>query len=302
MTMVMQAFPIMSAFDMPVYQQTQVLLMPMPMPDYNGIQCETPTHCEETPDHCQSPVMCGNCSIEYSCTRFCNSCASLVCNRCMAEEETCCLECLATFPVYPSQTAKSIGWQATATYDAFEKQFSSMDAEDQLQKFLPQVSVGTPETQSPEDSPRSQRKPWASRQSSDEHQGMTPSTTRPGTPSQEEEDEEDLDPTLMLCNIPCRFNNDDIAEAIDAVGFAGLHDFVNVPGRAGRRCGNIGYAFVHFKTPEIAAEFAEVFQGYQFKGTSSKKRCEVKSAHMQGFNGRIERPHGKAYPHRRMLK
>lgn len=290
MTMVMQTFPLVSAFDMPIYQQAPVLIMPMPA--YSGIQCETPTHRQETPDHCQSPVMCGNCSVEYSDTRFCNSCASLVCNRCMAEGETCCLECSATFPSYASETAKSIGWQATATYNAVDK-----DAEDQVQKYLSPVSAATPETQSPQDSPRWQQNPWTN-----EHQGMTPSATPPGTPSEEVEEEEDLDPTLMLCNIPCRFNNDDIAEAIDSVGFAGLHDFVNVPGRAGRRCGNIGYAFVHFKTPEIAAEFAEVFQGYQFKGTSSKKRCEVKSAHMQGFNGRVERPHGKAYPHRRSLK
>jgi len=132
---------------------------------------------------------------------------------------------------------------------------------------------------------------------------MTQLTTRPGTPSLEDEENEDIDPTVMLCNIPCRFNNDDIAEAIDSVGFAGLHDFINAPGRWGKRCNNIGYAFVHFKTPEIAARFSEVFQGYQFKGTCSQKRCEVKSAHMQGFNGLSARPQAKGHhPHRRMPK
>merc|ERR1719253_1846861 len=89
----------------------------------------------------------------------------------------------------------------------------------------------------------------------------------------------------MICNIPCRFSYEEIVQAIHSVGFAGLYDFVHVPGNFRSHSGNIGYAFAHFTNPEVAAEFAEAFHNYQFEGTKSTKRCAVKPAHLQAFNG-----------------
>jgi len=93
--------------------------------------------------------------------------------------------------------------------------------------------------------------------------------------------------TMMICNIPCRFGQEDIVEAIKSVGFAGRYDFVYLPNRNGKRDGNIGYAFVNFKNCSEADAFAAAFQGYQFPGTQSNKKCTVKHAHQQGFNGQV---------------
>jgi len=95
--------------------------------------------------------------------------------------------------------------------------------------------------------------------------------------------------TMMLCNIPCRSTQDHIIEAIHSVGFADTYDFVYVPScsrgrRAGTRSGNVGYAFVNFKSSHFAEQFAVMFDNYRFPGTRSAKTCTVKYAHIQGFN------------------
>lgn len=91
--------------------------------------------------------------------------------------------------------------------------------------------------------------------------------------------------TMMLCNIPCRLGHDDIVEAIVSVGFAGRYDFVYLPNRNGKRDANIGYAFVNFQNQHDADCFADTFQDFRFAGTNSSKRCTVKPAHHQGYNG-----------------
>lgn len=90
--------------------------------------------------------------------------------------------------------------------------------------------------------------------------------------------------TMMITNIPCRYGEDALVQAIASVGFAGKYDFVYVPKRNASQDGNIGYAFVNFKDFEDAEAFAFAFHNYRFEGSKSLKACEVKRAHHQGFN------------------
>jgi len=92
--------------------------------------------------------------------------------------------------------------------------------------------------------------------------------------------------TLMICDIPCRRNIEQLIATIDAAGFAKTYDFVYMPGRKGRRQaqgGNVGYAFVNFKKSEWAMAFMEGFQNIQFPDSASTKLGYAKPARDQGF-------------------
>jgi hypothetical protein len=94
--------------------------------------------------------------------------------------------------------------------------------------------------------------------------------------------------TMMITNIPCRFGQEAICDAIHSVGFESKYDFVHIPRRNTTHDGNIGYAFVNFTDPNVAEAFKEAFDNYQFTGSKSNKRCEVKQAHYQGFNPKMD--------------
>jgi len=304
----MQAFPLMQNWDMPTYDvpnydwhmspQSSLLV-----PAYDNIP---PCHLSQD----TIETMCDNCGFDYFVTKLCNSCASNVCNRCMADGETCCLPCLSTFPVYPSQNVHRTMGQSATTCNV-----TGEGTEDVAQKRVlwSDLSTGAAEIQSPQDTlllPVAWEK---------EQRAMTPKTLgeEPGTPSTTagdstptqlseplSEEEEETEPTLMLCNIPCRFGHDKIVEVINSVGFTDLYDFIYVPQHHSKRNGNIGYAFIHFHSMENADWFMETFQNYQFQGTSSSKKCVVKRAHMPGFNGISAKLHGKpqTYRGRRMIQ
>lgn len=94
--------------------------------------------------------------------------------------------------------------------------------------------------------------------------------------------------TMMITNIPCRFGKEAIEQAIASVGFADTYDFIYIPRRKSTpKDGNIGYAFVNFLSSDDAERFATAFEGYQFQGSKSFKRCTVKVAHQQGFDALV---------------
>ncbi|CAK0801071.1 unnamed protein product [Prorocentrum cordatum] len=95
--------------------------------------------------------------------------------------------------------------------------------------------------------------------------------------------------TLMICNVPCSISQQQLSEAVDSMGYAGKYDFLYLPvkGRPSKsgqsvRRSNLGYGFIDFPCPLEAQRFIKSFTGYQFAGTTSVKRCEVRAAHMQG--------------------
>eukprot|EP00747_Dinoflagellata_sp_TGD_P105386 gnl/TRDRNA2_/TRDRNA2_169528_c3_seq4.p1 gnl/TRDRNA2_/TRDRNA2_169528_c3~~gnl/TRDRNA2_/TRDRNA2_169528_c3_seq4.p1 ORF type:complete len:570 (-),score=93.36 gnl/TRDRNA2_/TRDRNA2_169528_c3_seq4:248-1957(-) len=96
--------------------------------------------------------------------------------------------------------------------------------------------------------------------------------------------------TLMICNIPCRITQQQLSQAVATSGFGEKWDFLYLP-TIGRSTSsgtkNLGYGFVNFPSPNDAAVFMEVFDGYRFHGTYSAKVVSVRVAHIQGLDDNI---------------
>lgn len=112
---------------------------------------------EESDSECahQVPhVACSNCGSGDAASKRCHSCASIVCNFCMADEEGCCLLCLDTFPASPNVSPTASPAQ---TYDLLPS-FFPMEA-----PFKPKVQpVQQPQQATLEWLPRDpmQPPPW----------------------------------------------------------------------------------------------------------------------------------------------
>lgn len=109
--------------------------------------------------------------------------------------------------------------------------------------------------------------------------------------------------TLMVCDIPCTRTIEQVAAAMDSIGFAQTYDLIYMPKspkQRGRRSvaqvRNVGYAFVNFKQPEYAAKFMMVFRDFQWSGTSSQKLSYAKPAHFQGFEANFQMQLSSATP------
>jgi len=108
-------------------------------------------------------------------------------------------------------------------------------------------------------------------------------------PTSQESSDEDIT-TLMICDIPCQQTIQQVAGAIDDLEFADTYDLIYLPAHKGRKdTRSIGYAFVNFRHPTFAAEFARVFQNYSFKSYGSTKLSYTKPAVLQGFKANFEK-------------
>jgi len=92
--------------------------------------------------------------------------------------------------------------------------------------------------------------------------------------------------TVMLRNIPNKYTQTSLIEAIDSQGFRGLYNFFYLPVDFKNGC-NMGYAFINFVNYDSASMFMSVFKGYQLPAKSSKV-CDVCWARVQGFKANIE--------------
>mmetsp|Transcript_43301 Transcript_43301/g.116165 ORF Transcript_43301/g.116165 Transcript_43301/m.116165 type:complete len:129 (-) Transcript_43301:79-465(-) len=92
----------------------------------------------------------------------------------------------------------------------------------------------------------------------------------------------------MICNIPCRITQRQLAAAVDSIGFAGKYDFLYAPRARGGSSPSIGYSFINMKCIEDVPVFVEAMTGYTFEGTFSKKKCMVKRARIQGLEGNAD--------------
>eukprot|EP00929_Paragymnodinium_shiwhaense_P104906 TRINITY_DN69724_c0_g1_i1.p1 TRINITY_DN69724_c0_g1~~TRINITY_DN69724_c0_g1_i1.p1 ORF type:complete len:249 (+),score=15.24 TRINITY_DN69724_c0_g1_i1:243-989(+) len=84
---------------------------------------------------------------------------------------------------------------------------------------------------------------------------------------------------LMLCNLPCRMTLAGLLDVVRELGYADTFDHVKLP--AGRGKSNLGYAFIHFKSADLANTFASAFVQYQFHGYTTTKTPEVRPASEQ---------------------
>jgi len=255
----------------------------VPQPNYQ-IQNEQQLKSEHEIENAE---MCGNCGNTSMCATRCHSCSSTVCNMCMAKGEGCCIECVKTFPVFqcmsasfsamPSATGDSlIAWltslansnKASPAHMAQKQRIDLNECVTRNACHVPDACSGPTLLDVIKDSAsESTALSWADMS---ESEGSVVSS-EPVT-------------TMMICNIPCRFGQADVVEAIHSVGFAGMYDFVYLPSRSGKHNTNIGYAFVEFRSAQNAELFAQAFENFQFQGTKSSKTCTVKNAHHQGFN------------------
>jgi len=92
--------------------------------------------------------------------------------------------------------------------------------------------------------------------------------------------------TLMIRNIPNRYNQEELLEEIDDLGFALKYDFFYMPVDAHNKC-NVGYGFINFKTASDCTKFQKDFKHYHYQKYNSRKIGEVTHAHMQGLKANV---------------
>lgn len=94
--------------------------------------------------------------------------------------------------------------------------------------------------------------------------------------------------TLMIRNIPCRYQQRELIQEIEALGFAGTFDFFYAPVDKST-LSNVGYAFVNFISPRWASKCMQVFTNHRFKKyqKASGKIATVSVAHIQGLEANI---------------
>eukprot|EP00448_Togula_jolla_P033351 CAMPEP_0170633126 /NCGR_PEP_ID=MMETSP0224-20130122/35758_1 /TAXON_ID=285029 /ORGANISM="Togula jolla, Strain CCCM 725" /LENGTH=218 /DNA_ID=CAMNT_0010962011 /DNA_START=17 /DNA_END=673 /DNA_ORIENTATION=- len=98
--------------------------------------------------------------------------------------------------------------------------------------------------------------------------------------------------TLMICDIPCCVQPQGLMDVVDSHGFAGTYDFCYLPSsrkKKGTKIANLGYAFINFKGPQEAADFAHKFANFQFTGTNSTKTITLRTASLQGLAANVKR-------------
>eukprot|EP00929_Paragymnodinium_shiwhaense_P071361 TRINITY_DN36288_c0_g1_i1.p1 TRINITY_DN36288_c0_g1~~TRINITY_DN36288_c0_g1_i1.p1 ORF type:complete len:304 (+),score=44.21 TRINITY_DN36288_c0_g1_i1:68-913(+) len=99
-----------------------------------------------------------------------------------------------------------------------------------------------------------------------------------------DESKEVENPTsLMVKNIPCRFAQEDVLEAINGLGFENDYDFFYMPMRPPfTKPHSYGYAFINFVTSEKARLFERTLEEGQIVLRKSSKPLAVALAHLQG--------------------
>jgi len=96
---------------------------------------------------------------------------------------------------------------------------------------------------------------------------------------------EDAPPTtLMIRNIPGKYAQTDLMADLNETGFGGTYDFLYLPIDKGTS-NNVGYAFVNFNNPAVAAQCIVSFSGHRFAKLhrSSNKTAKISVAHLQGL-------------------
>eukprot|EP00929_Paragymnodinium_shiwhaense_P001571 TRINITY_DN101806_c0_g1_i1.p1 TRINITY_DN101806_c0_g1~~TRINITY_DN101806_c0_g1_i1.p1 ORF type:complete len:476 (-),score=95.26 TRINITY_DN101806_c0_g1_i1:95-1405(-) len=92
--------------------------------------------------------------------------------------------------------------------------------------------------------------------------------------------------TLMLRNIPVKFDREMLLQDIDRRGFVGLYDFFYLP--IDFQTGNtVGYAFINLVNNDTAVKFEGVYNWLQLSSESAKI-CHVGSAKVQGKGKNVE--------------
>lgn len=92
--------------------------------------------------------------------------------------------------------------------------------------------------------------------------------------------------TVMLRNIPNKYTQSTLLQAINSVGFDKVYNFFYLPVDYKNHC-NMGYAFINFVNHGAACSFMKAFKGYQLPAKSSKV-CDTCWARVQGLKSNVE--------------
>ena len=90
--------------------------------------------------------------------------------------------------------------------------------------------------------------------------------------------------TMMIYNIPFQATPSQVFARIHESGFAGTYDSVHIPLSKGSKKQSriLGFAFITFKTSELAALFSSIFQNISFPNCKSDKLTCTKASDHQG--------------------
>jgi len=92
--------------------------------------------------------------------------------------------------------------------------------------------------------------------------------------------------TIMLRNIPLKFNREMVLEDMDNRGFLGCYDFFYLPIDF-QTCYSVGYAFINFISNDEVNRFKSIYSGLRLASDSAKV-CEINDAKVQGKFRNIE--------------
>jgi hypothetical protein len=93
--------------------------------------------------------------------------------------------------------------------------------------------------------------------------------------------------TIMIRNIPSRYTQQLLIEELAASGFRACFDFVYLPVDFRNGC-SMGYAFANFTDAQDIILFFQRWNGRRWPQFSSRKRCELAFARIQGKNALVE--------------
>lgn len=101
--------------------------------------------------------------------------------------------------------------------------------------------------------------------------------------------------TVMIRNIPNKYNQQTMLGMLEEAGFNGTFDFFYLPIDFRNRCG-LGYAFVNFLSPGAAANVYRHFHGRRWDEFNSKKVCEITYARVQGRDALVQHFKSAKFP------
>jgi RNA recognition motif-containing protein len=98
---------------------------------------------------------------------------------------------------------------------------------------------------------------------------------------------EDLRTSLMIRNIPNKFEFQELLDLIDQ-GHEGTYDYFYLPIDSGNQC-NMGFAFINFIHSAFILDFYHDFNGRGWQNCSnSDKICELRYGRIQGKKANID--------------
>lgn len=98
---------------------------------------------------------------------------------------------------------------------------------------------------------------------------------------------EDKRTTLMIKNIPNKYNQDMLLETIDKYILAGSYDFLYLPIDFKNQC-NVGYAFINMTSPESIIPLYQHFHQRKWERFNSEKIAHISYARIQGRQALID--------------